>query len=128
MSDMTERQEELEETEVAVDEKLNRFIQLLAALNQQTVEILKTGNVQLLYAMNETIEGMYAIQHENPAEEYTIIEEECQVIYKNFNAIITMLNSNEKDALDEVTSEAVRTFLHNIFEANVCIVRIYGLA
>ena len=128
MSDMTERQEELEETEVAVDEKLNRFIQLLAALNQQTVEILKTGNVQLLYAMNETIEGMYAIQHENPAEEYTIIEEECQVIYKNFNAIITMINSNENGGLDKATSGAVKVFLHNIFEANVNIVRAYGLA
>ena len=118
----------IEEKEVPVDEKLNRFIQLLAALNQLTVEMLKTGNVELLYTMNDTIEEMYTIQHENPADEYTAIEEECQMIYKNFNAIITMINSNENEVSDKVTSEAVRAFLHNIFEANVCIVRTYGLA
>ena len=122
--------EEMEEQEILVDgnEPLQRFIQLICDLNHQTVEILKTGNVELLYAMNDTIEEMYNIQNGNPAPEYAEIDEEAQMIYKNFNAIITMINSNEKDELDEATSNAVKMFLRNIFEANVGIVRAYGLA
>ena len=110
------------------NEKLQRFIQVICDLNHQTVEILKTGNIEILYAMNDTIEEMYAIQHGNDAIEYKAIDEEAQVIYKNFNAIIAMINSNEKEELDEATSLAVKKFLHNIFEANVCIVKAYGLA
>ena len=114
--------------EVEGNEKLQRFIQLLCALNQQTVETLKTGNTEYLFAMNDTIEEMYSIQHDSDAPEYTEIEDDARVIYKNFNAIITMLKSNEKEVLDSVTSLAVKKFAHNIFEANVRIVIAYGLA
>ena len=113
--------------EVAGDESLQRFIQLLCELNHQTVEMLKTGNTEYLYAMNDTIEEMYTIQHGKEEEVYAVIEDDAQVIYKNFNAIITMINSNENGTLDQATSEAVKVFLRNIFEANVNIVRIYGL-
>lgn len=114
--------------EVEGNEKLQRFIQLLCELNHQTVEMLKTGNTEHLFAMNDTIEEMYAIQHGNKEEVYTAIEDDAQVIYKNFNAIIAMINSNESDVLDQATSDAVKVFLYNIFEANVNIVRMYGLA
>ena len=120
----------MEEKEIQLEgnERLQRFIQLICDLNHQTVEMLKTGNTQLLYEMNDTIEEMYSIQNDAKEDEYTVIDEECQMIYKNFNAIITMISSNEEGTLDEATSNAVKTFLRNIFEANVCIVRTYGLA
>ena len=51
-------------TELEGNVKLQRFIRLLADLNHETVEMIRTGNIELLYAMNETIEEMYAIQHE----------------------------------------------------------------
>ena len=114
--------------EVEGNERLQRFIQLLCDLNQQTVEMLKTGNTEYLYAMNDTIEEMYTIQHDAKEAEYTEIDDHAQVIYKNFNAIITMINSNENGVLDKETSNAVRVFLRNIFEANVNIIRAYGLA
>ena len=114
--------------EVEGNEKLERFIQLLCELNHQTVEMLKTGNTEYLFSMNDTIEEMYTIQHDSDEEVYTAIEDDAQVIYKNFNAIITMINSNENGRLDQATSDAVKVFLHNIFEANVNIVRTYGLA
>lgn len=110
------------------DAKLQYFIQQLCDLNHETVEMLKTGNIELLYKMNETVENIYAVQSKGKEEAYQAIEEDCQIIYKNFNAIITMLNSNDKDELDKATSEAVRKFLHNIFDANVRIVHAYGLA
>lgn len=116
------------EIQLENNEKLQRFLQLICDLNHESVEILQSGNTELLYAMNDTIEEMYSIQHENEAPEYTEIDENCQAIYKNFNAIITMISSNEKESLDNVTAEAVRKFLRNIFDANVRIIRAYGLA
>ena len=115
-------------TELEGNEKLQRFIQLLAALNQQTVEMIKTGNMEILYQMNDTVEEMYSIQSVGKEDAYTAIEEDMQIICKNFNAMITMINSNEKGAIDEATSLAVNKFLHNIFDANVRIVIAYGLA
>ena len=115
-------------TELEGNEKLQRFIQLLADLNRESVQMIKTGNMQLLYEMNDTIEEMYSIQHEGTEEAYTAIEEDAQIIYQNFNAMITMVQSNEKDTPDKATSVALKKFLHNIFDANVRIVLAYGLA
>lgn len=115
-------------TELEGNVKLQRFIQLLADLNHQSVDMIKTGNMKLLYAMNDTVEEMYSIQHEGTEDAYTAIEEDAQIIYKNFNAMIAMVNSNEEGKLDNATSLAVKKFLHNIFDANVRIIIAYGLA
>ena len=115
-------------TELEGNEQLQRFIRLLADLNHEAVEMLRTGNMELLYAMNQTIEEMYSIQQAGTEDAYTAIEEDAQIIYKNFNAMITMIRSNENEQLDEATNESVKKFLHNIFDANVRIVIAYGLA
>ncbi len=115
-------------TEVEQNVKLQRFIELLAALNHQTVEIIQSGDMQILSDMNATIEEMYSIQHGNEDEVFALIEEDMEIICKNFNAIVTMLQSNEQASPDEVTSAAVKKFLHNIFEAHVRIIYAYGLA
>ena len=117
-----------EVVEVEGNEQLQRFVQLLCDLNHQTVEMLKTGNTEYLFAMNDTIEEMYKIQHGSQEEVYTAIEDDAQVIYKNFNAMITMIRSNESDEMDEITVGVVKKFLHNIFDANVNIIVAYGLA
>ena len=115
-------------TDLVGNVKLQRFIELLSILNHQCVEILKTGNTRLFPAMNDVVEEMYAIQHNGKEEAYTAIEEDAQIIYQNFNAIITMLQSNENGKTDGATSVAVKKFLRNIFDANVRIVLAYGLA
>ena len=115
-------------TELEGNENLQRFIRLLADLNHETVEMIKTGNMELLYAMNQTIEEMYSIQHNGTEDAYTAIEEDAQIIYKNFNAMITMIRSNESETVDDVTIGVVKKFLHNIFDANVRIIIAYGLA
>ena len=115
-------------TEVEGNVKLQRFIELLSLLNHQCVEIIKTGNTEVLYPMNDTVEEMYAIQHEGKEDAYTAIEEDMQIIYKNFNAVVTMIQSNEKARADKTTSDAVKKFLKNIFDANVRIILAYGLA
>ncbi|MBP3434395.1 MAG: hypothetical protein J6K50_03885 [Clostridia bacterium] len=115
-------------TELEGNEKLQRFIQLLCDLNHQAVEVLKSGNAEILFAMNDTVEEMYSIQHAGTEEAYTAIEEDMQVIYQNFNAVVTMIKSNEKVFADAATSVAVKKFLKNIFDANVRVVLAYGLA
>ena len=115
-------------TELEGNVKLQRFIQLLADLNHQAVEMIKTGNMKLMYAMNDTVEEMYSIQHEGTEDAYTAIEEDAQIIYQNFNAMVAMVKSNEQEKLDGATAVAVKKFLHNIFDANVRIVIAYGLA
>ena len=115
-------------TELEGNIQLQRFIELLSILNRQCVEILKTGDTRQFTAMNEVVEEMYSIQHFSTEDAYTAIEEDAQIIYKNFNAIITMLKSCETEKADLTTSLAVKKFLRNIFDANVRIVLAYGLA
>lgn len=115
-------------TDLVGNEKLQHFIKLLCDLNNEAVEFLKTGNIEVLYVMNDTVEELYAIQHAGEEEAYTAIEEDAQVIYKNFNAAVTMLKSNENGVADPTTSEAIKIFVRNIFDANVRIVLAYGLA
>lgn len=115
-------------TDLVGNEKLQRFIRLLSDLNHQTVQALKTGDTKIFAEMNKTVEEMYAIQHTGTEDAYTAIEDDMQIIYKNFNAVVTMIESNEKAAFDQTTGLAVKKFLHNIFDANVRIVYAYGLA
>lgn len=114
--------------ELVGNEKLQRFIQLLANLNHAAAEMLKTGSTRYLATMNDVIEEMYSIQNGSKAEEYTAIDEDAQIIYKNFDAMVAMLKSNDSDTPDMATNVTVKHFLRNIFEANVRIIRDYGLA
>ena len=115
-------------TELEGNEKLQHFIQLLADLNHQSVDFLKTGNLRILLAMNDTVEEMYTIQQEGEEDAFTAIEEDMQAICKNFDAVVVMLQSSENDELDDATTEAIRKFVKNIFDANVRIIYAYGLA
>ena len=114
-------------TDLQNNEKLQRFIELLAALNGQIVTLLKTGDSELLVQMNDVVEEMHEIQSSSQEDAYTAIEEEMQVICKNFNAVV-MLVQSEEDAENEVINTAVKKFLHNMFDATVSIIYAYGLA
>ena len=114
-------------TDLVGNEKLQRFIRLLSDLNHETAEMFSSGKVEILHKMNKTILEMYSIQHTGEEEAYTAIEEDCQIIYKNFNAVIAMIKSNESIFLDKATNDAVKKFLHNIFDANIRILTAYGL-
>lgn len=115
-------------TDLEGNVQLQRFIALLAELNHLAADSIRTGDSVLLEKMNPVVEEMRAIQSVGQEDAYTAIDEEMQAICKNFNAVVTMLNSNESGRADEITSSAVKKFLHNIFDATVRIVRAYGLA
>lgn len=115
-------------TELEGNVKLQRFIELLATLNHQCVEVLKTGDAKVLFAMNDVVEEMHSIQSVGTEDAYTAIEEDMQIVYQNFNAVVAMIKTNEKVFADKATSEAVKKFVKNIFDATVRIVYAYGLA
>ncbi|MGN1057769.1 MAG: hypothetical protein ACI4Q7_00235 [Candidatus Avelusimicrobium sp.] len=114
-------------TDLAGNETLQKFIALLADLNHECADMFATGKIEILHKMNKTVRDMYAIQHTGTEEAYTAIEEDAQAIYKNFNAIVAMLKSNESGSFDKATNVAVKKFLQNIFDANVRILTAYGL-
>lgn len=114
-------------TDLVGNEKLQRFIKLLSDLNHECAEIFASGKIELFHAMNATIREMYELQHGGEEEAYTAIEEDAQSIYKNFNAIVAMLKSNESGSFDKATNQAVKLFLQNIFDANLRILTAYGL-
>ncbi len=115
-------------TDLEQNTRLQRFIELLAELNHQSVEMLQTGNMQILSQMNDTIEEMFSIQHGSAEEVYVAIEEDMQAICENFNEIVVELAGKEQENPDEATSAIVKKYLHNIFDANVRIIYAYGLA
>ena len=114
-------------TDLVGNVKLQRFIALLADLNHQSADALKTGKIGFLEEMNKTVEEMYSIQSVGEEDAYTAIDEEMQMILQNYNAIAVMIKSNEQDSFDSATTNAVKKFLRNIFEATVSIVTKYGL-
>ena len=115
-------------TDLEGNVQLQRFIELLCQLNNQTAAAIRTGDTSFLTAINDVVEEMYSIQSKGMEDAYTAIDEDMKCIYKNFNAVVAMMRSNEQEKPDKVTGEAVRKFLHNIFDATVRIVYAYGLA
>lgn len=109
------------------NEKLQRFIAALANVNHAAAEALQTGNIRYLESLQTSVKTMYELQNGATEEEYTAIDEDAQMIYKNFDGIVAMLQSNEGKEPDAATNVAVKKFLHNIFDANVRIIRAYGL-
>ena len=114
-------------TDLVGNEKLQKFISLLSDLNHECADTFATGKIEILRKMNQTVREIYDIQHSGAEEAYTAIEEDAQTIYKNFNAVVAMLKSNESGSFDKATNAAVKKFLQNIFDANLRILTAYGL-
>ena len=124
---IVEVKEEVSSATENAEKTLSRFVELLADLNREVVEMLKTGDLSLLYDMNDTVAEMYAIQSVNKDELYVGIEEQAQAIYQNFNGLVALTQEVNGDWSEENSAKA-QAFLQNIFEANVAIVVAYGLA
>ena len=114
-------------TDLVGNETLQKFISLLSDLNHECADMFASGKIEILHKMNGTVREIYEIQHTGAEEVYTAIEEDAQAIYKNFNAVVAMLKSNESGSFDKATNVAVKKFLQNIFDADLRILTAYGL-
>ena len=110
------------------DEKLVAFIQHLSALNGEVVALFETGNVEKFTDMNRTIKELYSLQHGSEDDAFVTIDPDCEVIYRNFDMIIAVLRTTENGVIDAGAQKAINKFLHNIHEAVVNIVSLFGLA
>lgn len=110
----------------ASKEALN-FIGKVAELNRELADVFNSGNVELFTQMNATIKEIYALQH--GSEDYILqsVDEDCAVIYGNFDMIIAVLRTTEDGVIDKGAQKALDKFLHNIHEATVNIAGTFGL-
>ena len=113
--------------ERTASEEVLRFIELLTNLSGQLGEIFRTGNIAAISDMNKTIKEMYRLQHGSGDSALQAVEEDCQVIYGNFDMMIAVLRTTENGVIDEGAQKALGKFLHNINEAAVNIAVTYGL-
>lgn len=107
--------------------ELARFVELLAELNNEAVEMLETGDLSGLYAMNDTVEELFAIQHGGKDVLYTGIEKEATLIYGSFNALVQLTERVGEQEWSEETSARAQTCLENILHTSLKIIQMYGL-
>ncbi len=117
-----------EAREAKEEKTMERFIELLAALNNEAVEMLETGDLSGLYEMNDTVEEIFRIQHNNKDELYTGIDEEAKIIYGNFNALVKLTEKVGEHEWSEEDSANALKCLENILRADLKIVVAYGIA
>jgi mevalonate kinase len=122
--------QEVEETQanLAESEKvLERFLEVLSEMNQQTVEMLQTGDLSTLYDMNDTVEEFCRIQMGNKENFYQGIQVEAQIIYENFDKMVNLANRVKQGKWTKNQSATVYDCLQNILAANITILKRYGL-
>ena len=78
--------------------------------------------------MNQAIKAMYAVQKGSEDEVFRAIDPDCDVIYRNFDMIVAVLKTTENGEIDGGARTAVNKLLHNINEAVINIVTLFGLA
>lgn len=110
-----------------MNKEVSEFIGRLTELSRQLGEIFRTGDIGTLSAMNKTVKEMYRIQHGCKASALQSVDEECKVIYGNFDMLIAVLRTTENGEIDKGAQTAIGKFLHNINEAVVNIAAMYGL-
>ena len=122
--------QEVEETQanLAESEKvLERFLEVLSEMNQQTVEMLQTGDLSTLYDMNDTVEEFCRIQMGNKENFYQGIQVEAQIIYENFDKMVNLANRVKQGKWTKNLAATVYDCLQNILAANITILKRYGL-
>lgn len=125
--------EQVEKTEGAsenlaqAEKTLEHFIELLADINRQTMEMLKSGDLSTLYEMNDTVEEFCRIQKGNKENFYQGIEVEAQIIYTNFDQLVTLANRVKQGKWTKKQSAVVLDCLENILAADITILKRYGL-
>lgn len=113
--------------EEEISKEVLAFVEQLLALNRELVDIFQRGDVELFTSINATIKKMHQIQSASEEAALQAVDEDCQIIYKNFDMIVSVLRTTEEGVIDQGAEKAINRFLHNIHEATVDIAEMYGL-
>ena len=125
--EQVEKAEGASENLLQAEKTLEHFIELLADINRQTMEMLKSGDLSTLYEMNDTVEEFCRIQKGNKENFYQGIEVEAQIIYTNFDQLVTLANRVKQGKWTKKQSAVVLDCLENILAADITILKRYGL-
>ncbi|MBO5045926.1 MAG: hypothetical protein J6C93_03550 [Clostridia bacterium] len=103
------------------------FLEQLVKLNQTLAKIFKSGDISHLTEMNAVIKEMYRLQHGSEDDAFRLIDEDCKIIYGNFDMLIAVLRTTEDGELDGGAQTALNKLLGNIHDASVSIATVFGL-
>lgn len=109
-------------------QELQKFIEVLYALNQTMKKLFESGDVGLFTEMNGQIKEMYRLQHGNNDPIMQAIDIDCDIIYHNFDMIVAVLRTTEEGVIDRGAQTALNKFLHNIDDSVVSIASTLGVA
>lgn len=109
------------------EERRSRFEELLARLAGELKRLADTGDVGVLKEMHATIKEIYAVRREGEKDAIGFVDEDCEVIYRNFDMILAVLRTAEGEEPDKGIGSALNKFLHNINEAVINIASSLGL-
>lgn len=109
------------------DPQVAEFVNTLSALSVCIAEVIRTGDVSKFTRMNSIVKEMYALQHGSDRTEFVAVDEDCRVVYANFDMIVAVLRTTEDGVIDKGAQTAINKFLHNMHEAVIGIASTYGL-
>lgn len=109
------------------NETVQNFAVQLFRLNAAMAQLFESGNTALFTEMNAAVKEMYRLQHGSEDPIMRALEQECSVVYQNFDMIIAVLRTTEEGVIDEGAQTALNKFLHNIDEAVVNMASALGL-
>lgn len=113
--------------EQEVSKDVYAFVEQLINLSKLTAEIFQTGNIALFTDMNKVVKEMHRLQNGSTEDALAAVDEDCQMIYSNFDMIIAVLRTTEEGIVDVGAQKAINKFLHNINSASLNIATAYGL-
>ncbi len=90
------------------------FSEQLVRLNAAMKELFDSGKLALFTELNAAIKEMHRIQSSSKEPQLVGINEDAQIVYKNFDMIIAVLRTTENGEIDEGAQNALNRLLHNI--------------
>ena len=110
-----------------MEQELTAFAEQLVRLNGAMKELFASGNAELFSEINRAVKELHRIQSESEDAAFTMVEEECKVIYSNSDLIVMVLRTTEDGVIDAGAQKALNKFLHNIDAAVIEIAQAFGL-
>lgn len=100
---------------------LQSFCEQLVRLNATMKELFDKGDLSLFTEMNRAIKELHRLQAAGKEPAINALNEELEIVYKNFDMIIAVLRTTENGVIDEGAQGAINRLLHNVDGAVVAI-------
>ncbi len=102
------------------------LLRVLYTLNRTMKELFESGSMQLFSEMNAEVKELYRLQHGSEEPILKEFDDECGIIYQNFNMIVAVLRTTEDGEIDSGAQSALNKLLHNIDDAVITIAAALG--